>query len=314
MTKQAHSGPFGSRLDALRVSLGGVPMERDAPMSKRTTFGIGGPADLLVGPRDEEELVAVLGEVEQAGLPLFILGGGSNLLVGDGGIRGVVLCLQGDLKAIEVKEDGARIDVGAGATYPKLTRTALDLGWPSAIGWIGTPGQVGGALRMNAGTRDGEIGDVVVEVRAATSQGVERFTREQASFRYRGSAFPDGAVLTRAILRCDSPKTSEVQELDRVAKELLAKRHQSQPKQRSAGSIFKNPPGDYAGRLIEAVGLKGVRRGNAQISEVHANFVVNLGGATADDVVALADLAEAEVKQRFGIALEWEVRRVGEFT
>lgn len=301
-------------LDAFVEDLVDVPVERDAPMAKRTTFGIGGPADVLVKPRDEAELLRVLGAVERAQLPLFVLGGGSNLLVSDRGIRGAVLALAGELATVDVKEGGAVIEVGAGASFPRLTRTALDLGWAPAVGWMGTPGQVGGALKMNAGTRDGEIGDVVVEVRAATSATVCTLTREQAGFSYRNSRFPVGAVLTRAILRCDDRKIDEAGELDRVAKELLAKRHRTQPKLRSAGSIFKNPPGDYAGRLVEAAGLKGARHGNAQISDVHANFVVNLGGATADDVVSLAERARAEVSARFGVDLEWEVKRVGDFT
>lgn len=300
-------------LDTIVAALADMPCERDAPMSKRTTFGIGGPADVLVSPRNEAELARVIAAIEELRLPWFILGGGSNLLVADRGIRGVVLSLAGELTSLEVEEDGAVLHVGAGVSFPRLTRKAIDLGWPSAIGWMGTPGQVGGALKMNAGTRDGEIGDVVVEVRAVTTSGVRTFSREACGFRYRNSAFPVDAVLTRAILRCDDRKIDEVGELDRVAKELLAKRHRTQPKLRSAGSLFKNPPGDHAGRLIEAAGLKGARRGSAQISEAHANFVVNLGGATADDVLALATLAQDEVKARFGVELEWEVKRVGEF-
>jgi UDP-N-acetylmuramate dehydrogenase len=244
---------------------------------------------------------------------VFVLGGGSNLLVGDRGIRGVVLTLGGELKRIEVLEDGAAIAVGAGATFPRLTRSAIDLGWRPAIGWMGTPGQVGGALKMNAGTRDGEIGDVVVHVRAATPDGPMVIDKDRCGFGYRKSDFPDRCVLTKALLRCDSRESENAAELDRMAKELLKRRHDTQPKLRSAGSIFKNPEGDYAGRLIEAAGMKGAREGNAQISEVHANFVVNLGDATARDVVTLAERARDEVRSRFGVELRWEVRRVGEF-
>lgn len=300
-------------LDDLAAAIADVPHERDAPLKKRTTFAIGGPADLLVTPGTEDELVRVLEAARDAEQPVFVLGGGSNLLVGDRGIRGVVVTLGGDLKKVAVLEDGAAIAVGAGATFPRLTRSALNLGWRSAIGWMGTPGQVGGALKMNAGTRDGEIGDVVVHVRAATADGPMVIAQEQCGFRYRKSNFPDRCVLTSALLRCDSRESEKAAELDRMAKELLKRRHDTQPKLRSAGSIFKNPEGDYAGRLIEAAGLKGSRVGNAQISEVHANFVVNLGDATAADVVTLAERARAEVKQRFDVDLEWEVRRVGEF-
>lgn len=300
-------------LHAFVAALADIPFSLDVPMAKRTTLGIGGPADVLVSPRREEELVHVLRSAETLGLPVFFLGGGSNLLVADRGIRGVVVALAGELAAIAVREQGARLDVGAGVTFPRLTRTALDLGWQPAIGWMGTPGQVGGALKMNAGTRDGEIGDVVESVYGATARGVLTFSHAEAGFRYRGSEFPHEVVLTRTILRCDDRRTVEIEELDRVAKELLAKRHRTQPKLRSAGSLFKNPPGDFAGRLIEAAGLKGRRIGQAQISEVHANFFVNLGGATAADICALAALARGEVERRFGVTLEWEVRRVGDF-
>ncbi len=301
-------------IDELVAELADVPVELSAPMSKRTTFGIGGPADALVSPRDRDELIRALAAAKRRALPTFVLGGGSNLLVGDGGIRGVVIVLAGELTRIEVREGGAVIAVGAGATFPRLTRSALNLGWRPAIGWMGTPGQVGGALKMNAGTRDGEIGDVVVSVEGATADGPITFARAACGFSYRKSQFPDQVVLTGALLQCDHHRTDRIVELDRMAKELLQKRHRSQPKLRSAGSLFKNPAGDFAGRLIEAAGLKGLREGSAQISEVHANFVVNLGGASARDVMALAERARREVKERFGTDLEWEVRRVGEFT
>ncbi len=224
----------------------------DAPLGKRTTYRIGGPADLLVTPVAEDEVVEVLA-------------------------------------------------------------WARDHGWPSAVGWIGTPGQVGGALIMNAGTRDGEIGDVVIEVSAATADGVVRFDHQACGFAYRSSTFPSSAVLTAAILQCDGHRNEEAAVLDQRAKALLARRHATQPKARSAGSLFKNPPGDYAGRLIEECGLKGSSVGGAQISDVHANFFVNVGGATAADVVALAERAQHAVKEKFDVDLEWEVKRVGEF-
>lgn len=300
-------------LDAFVASLGGVKHERGAVLAKKTTFGIGGPADVLVTVEDDDQLLTTLRAARDHALPVFLLGGGSNLLVGDKGIRGVVLVLAGALASLVVGEGGATIEVGAGCTYPKLTRMALDLGWRPAVGWIGTPGTVGGALKMNAGTRHGEIGDVVVEVHGMTADGPVRFDKAACGFSYRNSAFPSRVVLTRAFLRCDDRRSEEAGELDRFAKELLAKRHASQPKQRSAGSIFKNPVGDYAGRLIEAAGLKGFQVGKARISDVHANFVVNLGGATAADVVAVAEHAAKTVKEKFGVELEWEVRRVGEF-
>jgi UDP-N-acetylmuramate dehydrogenase len=300
-------------LEAATADLAGLAVERGVLLAKRTTFGIGGPADLLVQAATPDDVVRVLAVSRDRGLPLFILGGGSNLLVGDRGIRGITLVLTGQLASLEVRDGGRTIEVGAGVTYPRLTRTALDLGWKPAVGWMGTPGQVGGALKMNAGTRHGEIGDTVVEVRLALPDGVQTLPKAACGFGYRTSAFPVGSVLTSTLLQCDSRQTDEMEALDAMAKELLHRRHQSQPKLRSAGSIFKNPPGDYAGRLIEACGLKGYAVGNARISEVHANFVVNAGGATAQDVVSVAEHARRSVQEKFGVALEWEVRRVGEF-
>ena len=292
----------------------GVDVTRDVLLAKKTTFGIGGPADVLVTVKSEEALVALLALCAQHAVPYFLLGGGSNLLVGDGGIRGVVVVLGGAVATLQVLEGGAAIDVGCGVTYPRLTRTALDLGWQSAIGWMGTPGQVGGALKMNAGTRHGEIGDVVVEVRGASAVGKRKFSKAEACLTYRSSAFPDDVVLTGALLRCDDRQIENAAAFDQTARELLARRHASQPKLRSAGSIFKNPPGDFAGRLIEAVGLKGYTVGAARISEVHANFVVNVGGARAADVLAIAEHARGAVREHFGVELEWEVRRVGDFS
>lgn len=319
-------------LDRL-AAVSGLDVEIDAPLSKRTTFGIGGPADVLVEAGTGAQVQGVLAAIADAHLPLFVLGGGSNLLVGDGGIRGVVLTLGGDLAALSIQDGGKRLVVGCGCTYPRLTRTALDLGWPGAVGWLGTPGQVGGAILMNAGSRWGEIGTDVVEVTAVDRDGEHRFDRDQCGFAYRTSVFQQrgvgGArvdtsitsadqesprlVLTRVILQCDKSSTEKAEELDAQAKELLARRHRTQPRLRSAGSLFKNPPGDFAGRLIEAAGLKGFTVGRAQVSEVHANFIVNLGGAMARDVVAVADHVVATVLRESGVTLEWEVRRVGDF-
>ncbi len=329
-------------IDALRASWAppsspedrdALEIELDAPLSRRTTFGIGGPADVLVSAKSQAQVQAVLAAARDAQVPVFVLGGGSNLLVGDGGVRGVVLTLEGDLAALTLKDDGKRLEVGCGCSFPRLTRTALDLGWPGAVGWMGTPGQVGGAILMNAGSRWGEVGDDVVEVSAVDANDAYTFDRDACAFSYRSSLFQRGGtggarvdasitsadqeltrlVLTRVILQCDKSSIEKAQELDATAKELLARRHRTQPKLRSAGSLFKNPPGDFAGRLIEAAGLKGFTVGRAQVSPVHANFVVNLGGAKAHDVVTLAAAVCDKVFATSGVKLEWEVRRVGDF-
>lgn len=301
-----------SALESACAELTGLTVQRDEPLARHTTFGIGGPADALVVATTEDEVARALVATERHGVPLFVLGGGSNLLVGDGGIRGITLSLSGALAELTVLEGGRRIEVGAACSFPRLTQAALSHGWPPAVGWFGTPGQVGGALVMNAGTRHGEIGEVVVEVRLADAGGSHRLPRSACGFGYRTSAFPPRSVLTSALLQCDSHKSTEVEALTAMAHEQLNRRRATQPKQRSAGSIFKNPPGDFAGRLIEAAGLKGYAVGAAAISDVHANFIVNTGAAAARDVVAVAEHARAVVQQRFGVSLEWEVRRVGE--
>jgi UDP-N-acetylmuramate dehydrogenase len=171
---------------------------------------------------------------------------------------------------------------------------------------------VGGALKMNAGGRMGEIGDVVHTVRAVSPEGFHRFSHEECGFRYRNSAFPSDAILTFAELHCPKADRNLAPSLTEKARELVVRRKKTQPKQRSAGSMFKNPPGDFAGRLIEACGLKGTRIGDAQISEVHANFFVNLGHASAQDLHQLSQLARETVFKQFAIVLEYEVKVVGE--
>jgi UDP-N-acetylmuramate dehydrogenase len=306
--------PTPESLDAAVAAFGDVPLERSASLAALTTFKIGGPADLLVTARHTDDVQKALQIADELDLPVFLLGGGSNLLISDQGIAGLVLRLGGDLARLEIRDQGTRIDVGTGLSFPRLTKAALDLGWASAVGWMGTPGQVGGALIMNAGSRHGEIGDVVVEVHGVSARERVTIPKKEAGFAYRRSDFPSRTVLTSVRLQCDDPRNEEISKLKQHARDLLKKRHASQPKQRSAGSIFKNPDGDYAGRLIEEAGLKGTQEGGAMISDVHANFIVNLGGATSADVVTLASRAQARVQEKFGVALQWEVRRAGRFT
>jgi UDP-N-acetylmuramate dehydrogenase len=291
--------------------IGDVPHKREEKLAAYTTFNIGGPADVMVFPRSPSELSRVMRSAHSFGLPTFFLGGGSNLLISDLGIRGVVLQLVGEMEQLTVSEDGKEIIVGAAVSFPKLTKTALDLGWQGALGWHGTPGLVGGALKMNAGSRLGEIGAVVETVHGVSLEAEHTFSRAQAGFSYRNSRFPAGTVLTFARLRCESADRSLGVELNKRSKELVVRRKQTQPKHRSAGSMFKNPPADFAGRLIEAAGLKGTRIGDAQISEVHANFIVNLGCATAQDVFELSRLARETVHQQSGVLLEYEVKLIG---
>jgi UDP-N-acetylmuramate dehydrogenase len=282
---------------------------RDAPLAIRTAIRVGGPADLLVRPADPDALSALLRTVRALGIPLVVLGGGANLLVSDRGVRGVVLKLPPDLSPEAAS--GEILTLNAGAPNPRLPARAHARGLVGMEFIAGIPGTLGGGVAMNAGTRIGEMKDVVSRVELATADGTGFVPAADLAFGYRTARIPASAVVTRVEFRLrpgDVAGSAAAMKADRD------RRAATQPLDRPTfGSTFTNPPGDHAGRLIEAVGLKGHRIGNALWSDVHANFIVNLGGARAADVVALMRLARARVRERFGIALETEVRLVGEF-
>jgi UDP-N-acetylmuramate dehydrogenase len=282
---------------------------RDAPLAPRTAIKVGGPADLLARPSDPDALAELLRAVRELGVPLAILGGGANTLVADAGVRGVVLRLPPDL----VPEGGAgtRLVLGAGQPTSRLWIRGHALGLVGMEFVAGIPGTLGGAVAMNAGTKIGEMKDLVSRVELATADGVGFVAARDLGFAYRTCRLPAGAVVTRVELVL---REGDVAESERAMQADRERRRRTQPLDRPTfGSTFRNPPGDFAGRLIEAVGLKGHRVGNAAWSDVHANFVSNLGGATARDVLALLNLARSRVKEAFGIGLEAEVRLLGEF-
>jgi UDP-N-acetylmuramate dehydrogenase len=283
---------------------------RDAPLATRTAIRVGGPADLLVRPSDPDALAALLLAVRRLGLPLTILGGGANLLVADRGVRGVVVKLPNDLAA--ESESGERLVLNAGAPFTRLSGRAHARGLVGMEFVAGIPGTLGGGVAMNAGTRIGEMKDVVRTVELATAEGAGWVAASDLAFAYRSALIPAGAVVTRVefqLRRGDVAASAAAMKADRD------RRAATQPLDRPTfGSTFTNPPGDFAGRLVEAAGLKGHRVGNAMWSDVHANFVVNLGGATAADVVALMKLARSRVFERSGVLLETEVRLVGDFS
>jgi UDP-N-acetylmuramate dehydrogenase len=281
----------------------------DAPLAPRTAIRVGGPADLLVRPADPDALAELLRAVRELGVPLAILGGGANTLVADAGVRGVVLRLPPDL--VPEEGSGTRLVLGAGQPTSRLWIRAHALGLVGMEFVAGIPGTLGGAVAMNAGTRIGEMQDVVARVELATADGAGFVEARHLGFAYRTCRLPAGAVVTRVELAL---REGDVRESERVMQEDRERRRRTQPLDRPTfGSTFRNPPGDFAGRLIEAVGLRGHRVGDATWSDVHANFVSNLGGATARDVLALVNLARSRVKATFGIALEPEVRLLGEF-
>jgi UDP-N-acetylmuramate dehydrogenase len=281
---------------------------RDAPLAARTAIRIGGPADLLVRPATPDDVVRVLARARELGVPVLALGGGANLLVADRGVRGIVVRLPQD--GADESARGETLVLCAGAPAARLVARAQRLGLVGCEFAAGIPGTLGGLVAMNAGTRTGEMKDVVTRVELATADGVGWVDAAALRFAYRHAELPAGAVVTRVEVRL---REGDVAAAAAVMKADVEKRRATQPlTQPTFGSTFRNPPGDYAGRLVESVGLRGHREGGAQWSPVHANFVVNLGGATAGDVLALVNLARARVRDATGIVLEPEVRLAGE--
>jgi UDP-N-acetylmuramate dehydrogenase len=292
----------------------GLKVKSDEPLARYTSMKIGGPADYFIEAQDDAALCQVLPLLRRHGAALCLLGNGSNVLIGDRGVRGAVIRLAGIFKRVEWREDETGVSVEVGAAYPvtQLVREAARRGYAGLEFAEGIPGTMGGALVMNAGAYGSEFEKIVDQVEGVTQEGgVTCFARTQINFTYRDANLPPGLVVTRVRLRLSKQEASQVSS---KLRELVTRRKSSQPSgYPNSGSMFRNPPGDFAGRLIEAAGLKGKRIGQAQISERHANFIVNLGAAKAEDVRQLMDLARAEVKQRFGVELTAEVKYLGDW-
>jgi len=279
------------------------------PLSFHTSLRIGGPADIFVVPQDVDDIRHALLFAEREQLPLVVIGGGNNLLVGDRGVRGVVIKLEGCLGRSEFH--GEEAVAGAGASLSALIReaAALNLGGIEAL--VGIPATIGGALAMNAGTQDGCIGDFVSAAYFLYPDGsLGEFKPNAGAFTYRAFHFPPGAVLIGCRLRLTRRPFADIQKDMKVR---LKQKKSTQPLAlASAGWVWKNPPNEQASRLIEKVGLKGKRINGAEVSAKHANFIVNRGGATAADVHALMEMTRERVLNHFGIKLEPEIRVIGE--
>lgn len=285
----------------------GLDVTPEAPLAKRTTWRVGGPAEVLVAVASVAQLAAAQRVASALGAPVVALGAGSNVLVADSGVRGVVVQLTGALADTAVDE--GTLVAGAGLKLVVLLARAAREGWAGLEALSGIPGTVGGAVRMNAGTSLGELGDRLLEVEVVLPDGTVRtLAHRDLGLAYRTSTLPLGSIVARARLRLDGdPATSAARAAD-----FLARRKATQPLDLpSCGSTWRNPPGDHAGRLVEAAGMKGFTVGAAQVSPRHANFVVNLGGATAADVLGVVGAVEAEVHHRFGVNLEREFQRLG---
>jgi UDP-N-acetylmuramate dehydrogenase len=280
------------------------------PMAELTSFRIGGPADLFVAVEDEGELMHAKAAAYRAGVPCLCLGAGTNLLVSDRGVRGLVVRLGDGFGKIKI--DDTKVVAGAAAAFGTLVQAVVDRGLEGLEFGEGIPGTVGGGLVMNAGAFGGEIAKVVTLVHGVTEVGEAiALTKEEVKFAYRRTELP--AHFTITCVDFELGRGDRAQLMARVA-ELKARRAARQPRGvPNAGSIFKNPPGNFAGKLLEGAGLKGTRLGGAAFSDQHANFIVNLGGAQAVEVRALIDMARNKVKEHSGVWLEPEVRLVGDW-
>ena len=284
-------------------------IRRDEPLAQHTTLRVGGPADVYVEPASEADLAAILNFCSRHGLPFFVIGRGSNLLVRDGGYRGVIICLlHADFSRIEIA--GERLNCGAGAKLKNVAVEAKRNGLSGVEFLEGIPGCVGGALRMNAGAMGGATFDVVESVRLMDFAGnVRELAPKEMSVAYRSCADLKTHVALGAVFKCHP---APCEGIEKRMKEFSEKRWASQPAAPSAGCMFKNPAAIPAGRLIDELGLKGTRVGDAVVSAEHGNFLVNEGRATARDVLELIAMLKARAKEARGIELHTEVEIIGE--
>ncbi len=281
----------------------------DEPLRRYTAWKIGGPADALLEPESAEEVIEAVQKARENGVPVTILGGGTNVLVLDGGVRGLTIRLAKSLRQVEF--DGDRVIADAGVLYPVLANTTAARGLAGLEFATGIPGTVGGAVYMNAGAYGSETVEVIDWAEVFRDGQVVRMDNEDLDLAYRRSILhehPDWLVLRAGYTL--SPGDSD--ELKARIKEFRAQRMNGSPNKPSCGSTFKRPEGDFPGRVIEAAGLKGTRVGQIEVSPVHANYLVNLGGGTAEDALELIQLVRETVREKMGIELETEVRIIGE--
>lgn len=297
---------LADRLKAALPQLRGA-LQSGVALADLTWFRVGGPAEALFLPADADDLAYFLARLP-AEVPLTVIGLGSNLIVRDGGVPGVVIRLGRGFSEVEV--DGCRIVAGAAVPDVKVARAAADHAIAGFSFLRGIPGCIGGALRMNGGAYGGETRDVVVAVEAVTRQG-EKITLSKADmgYSYRHSSVPDDLIFTRAVFE---GRPGDAEAIAAEMAKITESREATQPiKSRTGGSTFKNPPGTSAWKLVDAAGCRGLTLGQAQVSELHANFLINLGGATAADIEGLGEEVRRRVKETSGVTLDWEIKRIG---
>jgi UDP-N-acetylmuramate dehydrogenase len=291
----------------MRAALRGEVLTSE-PMSRHTTWRIGGPADLFVQPQDRNDLLVALKILQQAQLPWQVIGNGSNLLVGDGGIRGAVIHM-GRLDRFDFSE-APLVTAEGGLRLMTLVREASRLGLCGLEQLAGIPGTLGGAVAMNAGAGEQDLGRLVRTVVLVGADGEEEWTAEQLRFAYRSANLPAGRVVVAVQLKLVNAEAESLQE--EIKQRLLQRRRSQGVGRPNAGSVFKNPPGEQAWKLIDRAGMRGAVVGGARVSERHSNFIVNGGSARAADVLTLIEQIQDRVYRQSGISLEPEVRIVGE--
>jgi UDP-N-acetylmuramate dehydrogenase len=295
-------------LQALMPELRGR-MSTNASLADLTWFRVGGPAQILFSPADETDLAYFLGLLP-AEIPVTTIGLGSNLIARDGGVEGVVIRLGGRGFGAIAVEEGARLRAGAAMPDVKVARAAADSSIDGLAFYRGIPGSIGGALRMNAGAHGGETTDVLIAARGVDRRGkVHVFSHAEMGFGYRHSGVPADVIFTEALFqgRPGDPAAILAQ-MDRVTEA----REAAQPiREKTGGSTFKNPPGGKAWQLIDAAGCRGLAIGDAQVSEMHCNFLINRGAATAADIEGLGEEVRRRVRESSGVELEWEIKRIG---
>ena len=293
--------------DSLRAALRGE-MVPEASLSACTTWRVGGPAELLIVPADRDDLRQALALLAASGTPWLVIGAGSNLLVKDGGVRGAVLKLS-RLREVTFGEDGL-VTAEGGLPLMSLIRGCVERGLAGLERLAGIPGTLGGGIAMNAGAGGQQLSEVVTTVTLTGPEGEEEWPAERFDFGYRRCRLPAGRVVTAARLALHSADREAL--LGEVEGRIAHRRQAHRVGGPNAGSVFKNPPGGQAWELIDRAGLRGMRIGGAEIATRHTNFIVNRGGATAADILALIDLTRRRVREGAGIELETEVRIVGE--
>ena len=282
-------------------------LEADVPLAPLTWFRCGGPAEVLFTPVDEDDL-ALFMERCPSGVPATVIGAGSNLLVRDGGLAGVVVRLGKAFASLQV--EGEAISAGAAVPDVKLASAAAQAELGGLAFLRGIPGQVGGALRMNGGAYGSELADVLVSARGVARDGTARdYTASEMGFTYRHCGVPPDVIFTQACLR---GRSGDPEAIRAEMSAITAARAATQPvNTRTGGSTFKNPPGAKAWELVDRAGCRGLVHGDAQVSPLHTNFLVNRGAATAAEIEALGELVRARVLESSGVALEWEIARIG---